>query len=477
MNYECLRCGHIICGSRVCPVCHTPSFTPSSSTVTIEEVGEDEASSARKRSASTSAEDLARRIYPPVRRPRLLPQSSYALVHTLGLNAPDPMGGDGAYADWLHRHFLASLDPEGCIAVERMIYGGIRRGRDTDLIPRLNDDFSSQFQQILGSRALTQTRTVILNWHIRRTGRPNAWTGRGSNRALVEALRGHAGRAGFRLIVVYTVHESEGLGSDWANSWCFHPTALLALNPTVQQYLQHSGLPTGLSQVPNLMTSLHTTSVDIVLRFLHGESAEVLNMAGACLLHRLRLQNTCTHTMRNRMTRGFTGVLIFGMITTRHGTTADNVRNLCRMFLRAGFPDSFKVVIVGKTQDANLAQTLRALCGTIPNLVFHGELDFRDAFNTVAGCPYAISFDPAGYRDNASAMVNVTRAGHLLFSRNFGERDEDLIRRAVFQIMLCEMRPGHLVTLLAAQQPRFRATEPAAVGNRLDLYFRDLARD
>ncbi|TAN24350.1 MAG: hypothetical protein EPN33_00875 [Acidobacteria bacterium] len=476
MNYECLHCGHIICGSRVCPVCHTTSFTPSSSTITIEEVGEEEEPNLRKRRASGSAEELASTIHPPLRRPRLLPQSSYALVHTLGLNAPDPMGGDGAYADWLHRHFLASLDPEGCIAVQQMIYGQRRVGRDAALIPLLNDDFSRQFQQILGSRALTQTRTIILNWHIRRTGRPNAWTGRGSNRGLVESLQGLARRAGFRLIVVYTVHESEGLGNDWANAWCFYPTALLALNPTVQQFLQNSGLPTGLSQVPSLMTSLHTTSVDIVLRFLQGESADFLNLAGACLLHRLRLQNTYTHSMGNRMTRGFTGVLIFGMITTRHGTTVDNVRNLCSMFRRAQFPDSFKVIIVGKTQDRDLARDLRILRGTMLNLVFHGELDFRDAFNTVAGCPYAISFDPAGYRDNASAMVNVTRAGHLLFSRNSGERDDDLIRRAVFQIKLCEMRSGHLISLLAAQQPRFRATEPAAVGNRLDLFFRDLAK-
>lgn len=478
MNYYCSTCRKVIVNSNICPLCGFKSFVPSNSQATIEEVNEDQPTTSQKKRRFEQQPSINLTPAEPSgqKKARAVNSSSYALVHTLGLNTVDPMGGDGAYANWLHEYFDRNRNPQGCVAVERMVYDGKKQGADAELIPLLNTNFVRQFGTILkNERRKGETGTLILNWHVRRTGRPNAWTGRGLNEQLIKELQRAAQDAGFRLLVVYTVHESEGLAG---KPWCFYPTALLALNPSVQNFLQkeHAN-KVGLSQVPGLMTCLHTTSTDLVLHYLEGHvTIEALHTAGALLVQQFRSFNTYTHTEQNRVTRGLRGVLIFGMITGRHGTTVANVITLCKFLKTAGFGDEFKVLLAGKTQDRDLAKELQKLQETYPNLVFHGELDFRDAFNTVAGCQYAISFDPNGYRDNASAMVNVTRAGHALFSRNAGETDEQLIRRAVYQIFLCEKNPGHLISLLAAQQPRFLNTQPAAVGNRLDEFLRGLAK-
>jgi hypothetical protein len=476
MNYECLNCDVIISGSRFCPLCGGESSTPSTSTISIEEYNP------LKRKESPTYGDYGegervttlRRPLVPRKRRKIVPSTSYALVHTLGLNSLDPMGGDGAYSNWLHGHFTSNLHESGCVHVERFLYEGKKQGKDEKLIPLLNDAFILKFKQLLQKPQLRMTSTIILNWHLRRTGRPNAWTGRGLNKSLFKALRSMAADHGFRLLLVYTIHETEGL--DDPSSWCFRPDSMIALNPDVHRYLSNQFIDreVGISQVPGLLTSLHTTSLDRILGFLGDETPEESrSLAGAFLMQQLRIANTYGTVSSLRKT---IGVVVFGMITGRHGTTEENLRRLCHMLSRAGFQADFKVVVVGKTQDRTLAGNLKALSKENVHLTFHGELDMKDSFNSLVGCKYAISFDPKGYRNNASAMVNVTRAGHLLFSRNPLESDEDLVRRAVFQILLCERNNGRYIALLSHQQPRYRDTEPLRVGLRLDNYLRELSR-
>lgn len=197
-----------------------------------------------------------------------------------------------------------------------------------------------------------------------------------------------------------------------------------------------------------------------------------------------------------------TGIVIFGMIGLRHGTSAENITKLCRALDRYNVPRQFKVVIVGKTQDKEVVAELIELQKTQRRLVVQGPLDVAQpfnkfmrnvglgtaqtdkfkkpivniAFNPISQCRYAISFDKAGYRDNASAMVNMTRAGNLLFSLESSESVDDLIQRCARTIVRCGHDGDYYTTLLAAQQPRFRATDPTVVGLRLSGFFAGLAR-
>ncbi len=481
MNFYCNTCRAIISGTSRCPLCGTLSSTPSASTIQIEEVGVEGGNDRpRKRNRSPHRGAYVNDPQPPRRPPspvvekRLRRTSTYALLHTVGLNAPDPMGGDGAYADWMSRHFSAHTSPIGCVYAGRLVYEGSTDGKEGMVNGKLSRQFRRKFNDFLQIGSVKTAGTVVLNWHLRRTGRPNAWSGRGMTENLVKMFRGLATEAGLRFRLVYTIHESEGLAE--GAPWRFTPSSLIALNPDVCGYLntQYTPQQASLSQVPGLLGSLHTTSLDGVLRHLGPDTPlELMDIFGACLMQRLRLANGYgTNVARCANT----GVVVFGMITARHGTTLENIRNLCGTIGRVGLGHGFKVIVVGKTQDSKLAKALSDLGKETTNvhLVFHGELDAGDAFNSFVGCRYAISFDPKGYRDNASAMVNVTRAGHLLFSRNSGECDAQLVRRAVMEMILCERNTGHLVTLLAQQQPRYRATDPFRVGTILDAFFRGI---
>lgn len=396
--------------------------------------------------------------------------TSYALVHTLGGNTPDDMGGDGAYANWLHGHFSCHKSQLGCVDVQRLIFTGRKTGSTGEFIGRMIPQFTRDLQRYLTTPALRMTRTIVLNWHIRYTGRPNAWTGRGSSQEMVAALQGIVAEAGYRLIVLYTVHESEGLGGE---AWRYQPSSLLALNPDVQGQL---GLQfrerVALSRVPGLMTCVHTSSVDLILQYLRGESTALIRTAAAVLLQQFRLR-TVPSQRGNLARRQTQGIIVFGMITARHGLSAELIRLLCRRLAMYGFGRDFKVVIAGRTQTASLEVDLRAIDSA--RLVFHGTLDHRDGFTTLAGCRYAMSFDPLGFRDNASAQVNVTRAGHLLFSRNSGESSEAMIERALAEIVRCERDSEHYTDALIAQSGRFINTSPDAVGDELDQFLRALS--
>jgi len=378
------------------------------------------------------------------------------------------MGGDGAYANWLDAHFSHNISPNGCVDVQRLVYAGAS-GTDVQIRRSMAPSFRARLNQYFDRPQLSQTRTIILNWHIRYTGRPNAWTGRGSNQALIQGLRNIVEGRGYRLIVLYTVHESEGLQSEWRH----RPSLLMALNPDVQGTLSNGATErVGLSRVPGLMTCAHTTSVDLILQYLGGESNAMVRTSAAVLIQQFRLR-TIPCMERNQMTRQMRGIVVFGMITPRHGLSGELVSHLCKRIAMYGFGSDFRLVIAGKTQDGDLAGQLNAL--EIRRLHFHGELDHKDGFTTLAGCKYAISFDPLGFRDNASAQVNVIRAGHLLFSRRSGESNATLVERALVEIVRCERDPEYLTSMLIEQSSCFMHTSPDVVGNELDRYLRDLA--
>lgn len=419
--------------------------------------------------------------------------TSYALAHTLGRCKFQPHGGDGAYSAWLNQHFTSHSSTKGCVLVDRLNYTG--KGtqlKQDELIEEFSPLFSEEFERFLGNPGLMNTSTIILNWHVRFTGRPNAWTGNGINKRLVKQLQRMAESIGKRLIIVYTVHEYTNL-----TEHLVRPSGLISLNPDVETGLRQDFgtlIPSNRSRVPGLTTSLHTTSVDLIMQYLGRlealdqslqmmpssmVSSPMIQRSGdvpshsfisAVLLQQFRRINTYgTHINL----KGVKGILIFGMITTRHGTTEANVKKLCVALNRAGADSSFRVVIAGKTQDTALAAKLKklALTSECKRLLFAGEI--RN-FDDVAGLDYAISFDEHGFRTNASAMVNAIRSGTILFYRNGFESDDQIIARCIATVAQCEQRNTTRLMQLTSQQPLFRVTEPVQVGFALDRFFRQL---
>jgi hypothetical protein len=140
----------------------------------------------------------------------------------------------------------------------------------------------------------------------------------------------------------------------------------------------------------------------------------------------------------------------------------------------AGLDPSLKIVIAGKESNKTLADQLRQLSLEVNRVSVSGKINGLDE---LAGCRYAISFDPGGYRDNASAMVNVVREGHVLFSRQSGETDDTLIARAVRGMGACEKSEAMYYDALAANQPRLREASPNIVGADLNIFFANVARN
>jgi hypothetical protein len=477
MKYQCRRCQRII-DSSWCPSCKVEDSTP------IEEAPSDGRKGAKRPlSPSSPSEQQEKRQKPEVSVPALSlgssPSSSYALAHTMGRCRFDPRTGDGAYADWMQRYFSSHLDNEGCVHVDQLRYdrdpsspvGNILNAKVAN---ELNPEIGKEFDNFLQHPALQKTNTVILNWHIRCTGTNNGWTGRKPNEPLFKSMEKKARARGKTLKVIYTVHEPEGM----TKKYLIRPNALVALNPEVEQKLRAELASCTIvdSRVPGYMTSLHTSSVDLIMQYVGDFCNETArDWTGAYMLQTLRLLQSTNSTFEDR--RRTKGIIIFGTITSRHGTTVENVTNLCKALANnPAIPNDVKVVIVGKTPNAEteLETALRnAVASSSGRLIFHGELG---SFNDLAGCRYAISFDSKGFRDNASAMVNVTRAGHLLFSRMHNEDDTSLIRRTVAAIADCERNGTSYINQLAAQHPRFQCTSEVVVGQNLDRFFRLRAR-
>jgi len=463
----------------LCPKCGQPTVNPYGS------------ASTHKRGSTLTEKELM--WWVKERDRKVVSPTSYALAHTLGRCKFQPHGGDGAYSAWLHQHFSSHSAPQGCVLVDRLNYTG--KGtqlKAVELVEEFNPLFVAEFKRFLQLPGLVKTSTIILNWHVRFTGRPNAWTGNGINKLLMGMLQELAEAMGKRLLIVYTVHEYTDLRQSLVS-----PTALVSLNPDVDRGLTLDfgpRLPSNLSRVPGLTTSLHTTSVDLIMQYLgelqamdrqtqltsssmvstpvvhRSEGVASHSFISALLLQELRARNGYgVHPLL----RGVKGILIFGMITGRHGTTVENVTNLCVALNIANAPEDFRVVIAGKTTDKDLEGNLKKLANTVKckRLLFAGEIN---SFDDVAGLKYAISFDEHGFRTNASAMVNAIRAGGILFCRIGSESDKDLISRCVAKVGKCEERSANYMIQLMRQQPRFRETRPAQVGIALDQFFRQV---
>ncbi|MEM9553982.1 MAG: hypothetical protein AAGC60_06970 [Acidobacteriota bacterium] len=448
----------------LCPKCGEPTVKPYGSTSTYQ-----------RRSGKSFAE-LAER-YPPTDR-RLVRQvppeeSDYGLIHTLGRTRMDPLGGDGAYARWMQDHFsCAASSRGGCLAARQLVHlGSVGNISNDRLAAEFNPDFLESFRAFVTSPDFQRCSTIIVNWHIRFTnGTPNGWTGRGINAELVKAMREYCWSRGKSFAIIYTIHEPSNLIGR-----LFEPSALVSLNPDVQDRMVHDfrGPSQYQSKVPGLMRSVHTTAIDRVMQMV-GQYLRSVDMESpssrlffAGFQQYIRLSAPVL-----RDSQRLQGIVIFGMIMPRHGLSVAVVTRLACAMDDAGLHADLKVVIAGKESDATLVHGLRNLAGRNARVHFHGQLD---GFEDLSHCRYAISFDALGYRDNASAMVNVLREGLLLFSRRGVERDADLIDRAVRMMTLCEGNPRFLLEMLALQQPRYRNTSPEATGVNLDLFFRRVA--
>ncbi|MFT3769300.1 MAG: hypothetical protein QM820_27995 [Minicystis sp.] len=343
---------------------------------------------------------------------------------------------------------------------------------------------------------------------MRITGRPNTWTGRGA-KEVIPSLRRVCTRARLKLVVVYTVHEVEGV-----QDYVFQPDAIITLNPDVRAAMRamFPRVPVHLSRVPNLLVSAATRSVDLIRSFMgeppvHGQ--ELTDLVMVSLLRQLgemtsSMPTPIPATKRKLPGRGqwwaeeqiaalnkkikkaakekkkwflpdmvpAGGLLIFGTITARHGAELDTVKRLCGKLDEQNVPAGVRVIIVGRTQSTELADGLMAEAQTNARLFFHGEIV---AIDEVMPAKYAISFDKLGYRDNASAMVNMIRAGMLLFYRRNGESERQLIARTVDTIRLCEQNRHFYIRMLAAQHPLYLRLRASLVGNGLDDIFTEVA--
>lgn len=398
--------------------------------------------------------------------------SRYGLIHTLGRTKFDPFGGDGAYSLWMQDYFSGSgLSSSGCVGVRSLQHDGpFGNIKNSELATKFNPVFLAKFKSMVFDCYATAS-TIIVNWHIRFTnGTPNGWTGRGINPDLVRAMRKLCANAGKKLAIVYTIHEASVLSDKLCS-----PRALVALNPAVRDSMASQfTLTPFLSKVPGLLNSTHTVKIDTVMKLV-GEYLGPIDIESPSSNLYFALGQQALRLKQGAMLGSLKlkGIVIFGMIMPRHGLTVENVQLLSDCMDHAGLSSKLKIVIAGKESDATLVKDLKKLHARGHRVVFKGQIaDFAE----LAGCRYAISFDELGYRDNASAMVNTIRAGHLLFSRRGHESDKSLVRGAVGAMAVCERSDYFYYELLARQQPRMRNTSPEVVGSSLDLFFRNVAK-
>jgi len=289
------------------------------------------------------------------------------------------------------------------------------------------------------------------------------------------------------------------------------------------------------SSVPNLMSTSAANITDTILGYLgDNEPPQNLDLAGAIVLHNLkrssrpyatgeieRLEGSNSRSINKKNIEKLSsidkGVVIFGTVVSRHGLEPKNIKDLSRALANLPPPrvklsnndnsrekettysknsdslslslssssassssspasqdsNKFHIVIVGAQPDSNYANKLKKVATSVP-LIITGPTSSLDI---VANCKYAISFDPLGFRDNASAMVNVLRAGHLLFSIENKESPEALIQRAAREISRCESNDDYYIRLLSNQQANYRRLASESIGSSLANIFQNIANN
>lgn len=398
----------------------------------------------------------------------------YLLVQTLGACTPNDHSGDGAYSKWMLDCF-----PSHGSYCERSVRLEHKGGNSFDAV-RLSSAFRDALYELLsGEWKDTCASVVVLNWHVRLTGRPNSWTGRGIDAELIGKLSRLCFDCNKELRVVYTIHEySRGQKLELVS-----PYALVALNRQVRNDLIQDEIVKPervfLSRVPNLESRGVTNIADLVRRHLPAPSDEEVAEG-----HDLGLAFVYRELNRYEAGSGEEtppalphGIAIFGSITERHGLSTESVKLLNRDLDRVrASRDDFPIYIAGRTSDRELKGRLELLSRRDSRIFFLGEIP---NLQFTQNCRYAISFDEFGYRDNASAMVNMVRAGTLLFCRrrvgDVWETDHQLSHRAATTIAACERQEGNYLQVLSLQQPLFVEMDAFVVALNLDRIFALLA--
>lgn len=409
------------------------------------------------------------------------------LIQTIGSTTVDQVRGDGAYAQWMNDYFQQNKD-----------FTGFKHhwidipGKGNNVNPDLKNIFCNELDKFLKENNANSSDLLILNWHIRCTGRPNAYTGRGLPE-LLDTLMDY--NKNINLKIVLTIHESEGIGNT-LDKILPQIDSIITLNPNVKDEIsglikaKNKNLNIYLSSVPNLMSSTATKATDKILEYIGNEPLLNLNLAGACVISKLKERNR-TYASKNieditkinstsknkrsnieQLRNLKRGIVMFGSVVTRHGTTKENIENLCIHLKKKENLKNFPVVISGSQPDQKLIEDIASIDSSKDSIIITGTID---NFDVLANCKYAISFDTLGFRDNASAMVNVIRSGHLLFCRKQNENDPQLIERATREISLCEINNGHYIKLLEEQQSDFRRLNTKLVGDELCDIFQKIA--
>ncbi|RYZ10903.1 MAG: hypothetical protein EOO70_10055 [Myxococcaceae bacterium] len=178
------------------------------------------------------------------------PVADYILLQSIGAINVDKEAGDGGYSQWMLSHFKE--EPTRCVGTCRLEFKGGNKPDYKEMALSFNEQLSKHFHLL--RRPLS--KIVLLNWHVRITGKPNAWTGRGAGETL-PTIRSVCKQNGLSLRVVYTVHEKETVGGYIPDA-----DAIITLNPDVRKAMieLRPGTPVYLSKVPNLLESAPTRS-------------------------------------------------------------------------------------------------------------------------------------------------------------------------------------------------------------------------
>ncbi|MBC3345668.1 hypothetical protein HU811_03350 [Pseudomonas sp. SWRI196] len=466
----------------------------------------------------------------------------YALLISFGAAVNiDIRNGDGAYYNWMLDFFRsASSSQAACVR------GFHAMASQTVTQPENQEKFNQVTLEAVDDliRHSPDVPVLVVNWHMRFTGQANAHTGRGIHKGLVESIKALCKKYGKECRFILTVHEFRGQGM--LEELSPHLDGIIALNPTVRLELVHllggAAQVIHLSQVPNFMRTQSGEAADALRRGLalgpeifprsgggasSSSSSSSLSIGGGSsssssssesttklpatgfdydvvIGHWIaRLKETTRHAPPSSSSSSSTaisrlppnphsrlkGILIFGTICGRH-VTAATLRALALAIRKRPkvFDGQFKVVIAGNPKNKGLMASFKSLIEE-ERLTNISIINAIDTLDRLACVKYAISFDTDGYRDNASAMINVIRAGFLLFSRRSAEEkafyrgvavaetDEDLIKRALDIIAECEGENGdnRRAYYLAAQQGRSRRAAPDRVGEALDHIFHVIA--
>ncbi|MGN6667546.1 MAG: hypothetical protein ACTHKH_11370 [Trinickia sp.] len=418
--------------------------------------------------------------------------SSYGLIHTLGMTKYDPHTGDGAYSRWFHEYFMRVRGSEGCEAVARITYDGAKNILEDNLPQYFNPEFTKKFRETITSGKFKNATAIILNWHIRITGHVNGWTGRGINRTLVDDLQIICNDLHKKLHIIYTVHEiakllnpesstrksSKSDDSMGLISRLLSPSGIISLNPDVSKEIgrlvpnaEHFS-----SRVPAVMDPLYAP---VVLD--HGIEPFVRGMESSEELRQLYLAFLQTQARRKSTyfeRQDEEGIVIFGMISGRHGLSIETLRKLSTKMNESGLDSGFKILIAGSRTSEKIVREIENEAKADKRFKCISPIE---QLESLTKSRYAISFDKLGYRDNASSMISLDRAGFLLFSRSKKpdkpelESNDELTSRAVETIIQCELDDLHYLRCLAQNRRRAQAADPVPTGQGLGEFFRRIA--